>query len=44
MVYSLLGIFKVYIPLIYGEGRQQAFQRLPEEIDRPSKGGAQNFG
>jgi hypothetical protein len=36
--YSLLGIFDVYMPLIYGEGRENAFRRLREEIDRPLKG------
>jgi hypothetical protein len=36
--YSLLGIFNVYIPLIYGEGEDNAFARLQEEIDKPSKG------
>ncbi|KAN0073072.1 HET domain containing protein [Elaphomyces granulatus] len=36
--YSLLGIFDVYIPLIYGEGRENAFKRLWEEIDKASKG------
>ena len=36
--YSLLGIFDVYIPLIYGEGREKAFKRLREEIDKASKG------
>ena len=36
--YSLLGIFDVYMPLIYGEGRDNAFTRLREEIDKPSKG------
>jgi hypothetical protein len=36
--YSLLGIFDVYMPLIYGEGRHNAFNRLIEEIDKPSKG------
>jgi len=30
--YSLLGIFDVYMPLIYGEGRDNAFTRLREEI------------
>jgi hypothetical protein len=30
--YSLLGIFDVYMPLIYGEGRQKAFARLRKEI------------
>jgi hypothetical protein len=36
--YSLLGIFDVYMPLIYGEGKDNAFTRLREEIDKPSKG------
>ena len=36
--YSLLGIFDVHIPLIYGEGRHNALTRLREEIDKPSKG------
>ena len=36
--YSLLGIFEVYMPLIYGEGRDNAFARLKDEIDKPSKG------
>jgi hypothetical protein len=36
--YSLLGIFNVHMPLIYGEGRENAFKRLREEIDRASKG------
>ena len=36
--YSLLGIFDVYMPLIYGEGRENAFMRLREEIDKASKG------
>jgi len=36
--YSLLGIFDIYIPLIYGEGRDNAFIRLRNEIDKPSKG------
>ena len=31
--YSLLGIFDVSMPLIYGEGREKAFKRLREEID-----------
>lgn len=34
--YSLLGIFDVNMPLIYGEGRK-AFQRLQEEIVRRSR-------
>jgi hypothetical protein len=36
--YSLLGIFDVYMPLIYGEGRENAFKRLREEMDKVSKG------
>jgi hypothetical protein len=33
MVYSLLGIFEVYMPLIYGEGRGNALARLLKEIN-----------
>jgi len=36
--YSLLGIFDVCMPLIYGEGRDRAFRRLREEIDKALKG------
>jgi len=36
--YSLLGICGVYMPLIYGEGRDSAFRRLREEIDKALKG------
>ncbi|KAN0078853.1 HET domain containing protein [Elaphomyces granulatus] len=36
--YSLLGIFDVYMPLIYGEGRENAFKRLREEMDNTAKG------
>jgi hypothetical protein len=36
--YSLLGIFDVYMPLIYGEGRDNALNRLREEINKPSRG------
>lgn len=32
MAYSLLGIFDVFIPLIYGEGRESAFRRLEKAI------------
>ena len=35
-VYCLLGIFDVYLPLIYGEGKEHAFRRLQDEIDRRS--------
>ena len=31
--YCLLGIFGVFIPLIYGEGRENAIRRLRKEID-----------
>jgi hypothetical protein len=36
--YSLLGIFDIHMPLIYGEGRENAFNRLKEEIEKASKG------
>jgi hypothetical protein len=36
--YSLMGIFGIYMPLLYGEGRENAFIRLREEIDKRSKG------
>ncbi|KAH8592591.1 WD40-repeat-containing domain protein [Bisporella sp. PMI_857] len=36
--YSLLGIFDVSMPLIYGEGGDKAFKRLREEVDKHSKG------
>ncbi|KAF2010129.1 HET-domain-containing protein [Aaosphaeria arxii CBS 175.79] len=38
--YSLLGIFDVFMPLIYGEGRDNAFKRLRREI----KGASTNDG
>ena len=38
IAYSLLGIFDVYMPLIYGEGSEKALRRLREEIDKASKG------
>jgi hypothetical protein len=34
--YSLLGIFGIYMPLIYGEGEEHAFKRLREEIRKTS--------
>jgi len=37
-VYSLFGIFNVYMPLIYGEGREHALERLNEEIGKRSHG------
>ena len=30
--YSLLGVFNIHMPLIYGEGEEHAFRRLREEI------------
>jgi Heterokaryon incompatibility protein (HET) len=33
-VYSLLGIFNIYMPLLYGEGREKALVRLQDEIDK----------
>ncbi|RYC54279.1 hypothetical protein CHU98_g11933 [Xylaria longipes] len=42
MVYSLLGIFGVYLPLNYGEGRQYAQKRLREEIQKVTKGSEHN--
>jgi hypothetical protein len=34
--YSLLGLFDIHMPLIYGEGIKNAFRRLREEIDKSS--------
>jgi hypothetical protein len=34
VAYSLLGIFDVHIPLLYGEGGVNAFSRLQEELLR----------
>jgi hypothetical protein len=36
--YSLLGIFDIHMPLIYGEGRNEAFFRLQKAIDESSNG------
>ncbi|TRX93584.1 hypothetical protein FHL15_005556 [Xylaria flabelliformis] len=38
MAYSLLGIFDVQLPLIYGEGKEKAKKRLREEICKDQKG------
>jgi hypothetical protein len=35
--YSLLGLFDIYMPLLYGEGEAKAFVRLREEIGKSSK-------
>lgn len=37
LAYSLLGIFDVSIPLRYGEGKVNAFERLEEEINKLEK-------
>jgi hypothetical protein len=36
MAYSLLGMFDVYMPLLYGEGIENALRRLREEINKCS--------
>jgi tetratricopeptide (TPR) repeat protein len=36
VAYSLLGLFGIHLPLIYGEGRANAFIRLRREIDLKS--------
>lgn len=36
MAYSLLGIFSISMPLLYGEGGERAFVRLQEEVTRQS--------
>jgi hypothetical protein len=41
--YSLLGIFDLHMPLIYGEGRENAFIRLEKEIGEHSKGTVYKF-
>lgn len=38
MAYSLFGIFEVFMPLIYGEGRDHAFKRLREEVQKAAQG------
>ncbi|XTI86758.1 hypothetical protein V2W45_1509518, partial [Cenococcum geophilum] len=35
--YSLLGIFEISMPVVYGEGRRNAVRRLEKEIDDASK-------
>jgi hypothetical protein len=35
--YSLLGIFEISMPILYGEGRTKAVRRLTKEIDDASK-------
>ena len=36
IAYSLMGIFNIHMPVIYGEGGEKAFRRLQEEIIRTS--------
>ena len=36
MAYSLLGIFGIHMPLIYGEGQEKALKRLQKEIKESS--------
>ena len=38
LAYSLLGIFDVHMPLLYGEGKRNAFSRLQGEIYKSSRG------
>ncbi|KAK6819500.1 hypothetical protein PG987_015983 [Apiospora arundinis] len=45
MAYSLLGIFDVHMPMIYGEGKRNALRRLREEIaKRPMEETSQPIG
>jgi len=37
IAYCLLGIFNIYMPLIYGEGRENALARLEKEVKNISK-------
>ncbi|KAI0154576.1 heterokaryon incompatibility [Xylariaceae sp. FL1272] len=37
MAYSIMGLFGVHMPLIYGEGRKNAYRRLNEEIAKSSR-------
>ncbi|KAF2033157.1 HET-domain-containing protein [Setomelanomma holmii] len=36
LAYSLMGLFSIHIPVLYGEGAKRAFRRLQEEILRSS--------
>jgi hypothetical protein len=36
--YSLLGIFDIFIPLLYGEGREKAIMRLKREVTKALRG------
>jgi hypothetical protein len=37
IAYSLFGFFGIFLPLIYGEGREHALRRLREEVNRSVK-------
>jgi hypothetical protein len=41
--HSLLGIFDVSMPVIYGEGREKAFKRLCRKIHKPETGGCKTL-
>ncbi|PVH69315.1 HET-D [Cadophora sp. DSE1049] len=43
MAYSLLGIFGIYLPLIYGEGKEHAFRRLKKKIQKSLTEDEQNL-
>jgi hypothetical protein len=36
--YCLMGIFSVYLPVLYGEGKKNALERLREAVDKRSSG------
>ena len=36
--YSMLGMFNIHMPLMYGEGRENAFKRLKAGIGKPNAG------
>ncbi|PMD55345.1 beta transducin-like protein HET-D2Y [Hyaloscypha bicolor E] len=42
MAYSLLGLFGIHLPLIYGEGKEHAFRRLRKEIQNSQTEAEQN--
>jgi hypothetical protein len=35
--YCLFGIFAIFLPVIYGEGRESAFKRVEKEVADKSK-------
>ncbi|KAH8197363.1 hypothetical protein TruAng_008456 [Truncatella angustata] len=42
IAYSLLGLFDVHMPLVYGEGREKAQRQLREEVQKAVKGARTN--